>query len=77
MSNKLTDNIFKKYPQLEESSLAIKEYKKTGNQTIKCSSCSSVIEIKESKKEGFLETNCDCGKNKTRLRWDPDKAQKQ
>ncbi len=72
--DKLPDSILKKYPQLTESSLAIKEYKKTGKQTVKCSSCGSVIEIKENKKIGFLETNCACGRNKTRSRWDPTKV---
>ena len=74
MNHKLPESILKKYPQLVESSLAIKEYKKTGKQIVKCSSCNSIIEIKENKKEGFLETNCVCGRGKTRSRWDPSKV---
>ena len=74
MKNRIPESILKKYPQLKNITEAIELFQETGNQKIKCDNCNSVIVVNEDNINGFLETNCLCGKSKYRMRWDPDKA---
>ena len=69
----LPKSILKKYPQFEEIFAAIEQFKKTREEKIICPSCKTTIVINENKEEGYLETNCKCGRNKFRMRWNPDK----
>lgn len=68
--------MLQKHPQLEQIFAAIEKFKKNCKLQIKCASCNNVIEVKEEKSEGILETICSCGKGKYRMRWGQSKVKK-
>lgn len=73
MKNRDLNNALIKYPQLGSIFSALEEFKKTGNTTIKCLECNTILSISKDVERGIIETNCACGKSKSRFRWDPKK----
>lgn len=61
--------LLEKYPQLAFVFPAIEEFKELGAVSTQCPHCYKAISVYRDQEIGVIETNCECGYCKYRMKW--------